>query len=161
MEDYATFGDAIYSVTSDLKVQQDDWSVSLANDAFAILEARFPELHSYQIVVLHGSEPTAFTADGRHIFLTRSLLELCSTVETVAFIIAHEIAHHELGHIKPIPKLFKGWLKVLGLFLSSIRSPVKAQKTKAKPTCSLFKCALKRVYPAKSAAERFKYWKNS
>jgi Zn-dependent protease with chaperone function len=39
---------------------------------------------------------TAFTAPGRYIYFSRRLLERCPTDETVAFVIAHEIAHHDL-----------------------------------------------------------------
>jgi predicted Zn-dependent protease len=41
---------------------------------------------------------TAFTAPGRYIYFSRRLLERCPTDETVAFVIAHEIAHHDLNH---------------------------------------------------------------
>jgi predicted Zn-dependent protease len=42
---------------------------------------------------------TAFTAPGRYIYFGRRLLERCPDDETVAFVIAHEIAHHDLGHL--------------------------------------------------------------
>lgn len=41
---------------------------------------------------------TAFTGPGRYIYYSRRLLERCPTDETVAFVIAHEIAHHDLNH---------------------------------------------------------------
>ena len=50
-------------------------------------------------------EATAFTAPGRYIYFARRLYELCPTDEEVAFVIAHEIAHHDLGHVA----LFSGW----------------------------------------------------
>jgi hypothetical protein len=50
-------------------------------------------------------EATAFTAPGRHVYFSRRLYELCATDEQVAFIIGHEIAHHDLGHVA----LFHGW----------------------------------------------------
>lgn len=43
---------------------------------------------------------TAFTAPGRYIFFSRRLYERCATDEEVALVLAHEIAHHDLGHIK-------------------------------------------------------------
>jgi peptidase M48-like protein len=43
---------------------------------------------------------TAFTPPGRYIYFARRLLERCPTEETVAFVIAHEIAHHDLGHFR-------------------------------------------------------------
>jgi hypothetical protein len=47
---------------------------------------------------------TAFTAPGRYIYFGRRLLERCPDDETAAFIVAHEIAHHDLGHLT----LFRG-----------------------------------------------------
>ena len=44
-------------------------------------------------------EATAFTGPGRYIYFTRRLYELCPTDEQVAFVIGHEIAHHDLGHV--------------------------------------------------------------
>lgn len=50
-------------------------------------------------------EATAFTAPGRYIYFSRRLFELCATDEQVAFVIGHEIAHHDLGHVN----LFHSW----------------------------------------------------
>jgi hypothetical protein len=47
---------------------------------------------------------TAFTAPGKYIYFGRRLLERCPNDETAAFVIAHEIAHHDLGHLD----LFRG-----------------------------------------------------
>jgi hypothetical protein len=47
---------------------------------------------------------TAFTAPGRFIYFSRRLLERCPDDETTAFVIAHEMAHHDLGHLN----LFSG-----------------------------------------------------
>ena len=48
---------------------------------------------------------TAFTAPGRYIYFSRRLYERCATDEQVAFVLAHEIAHHDLDHVN----LFAGW----------------------------------------------------
>ena len=42
---------------------------------------------------------TAFTAPGRYIYFSRALLERCPHEDSAAFVIAHEIAHHDLGHL--------------------------------------------------------------
>lgn len=54
-------------------------------------------------------EFTAFTAPGPYIYISRRLLEVCRTDETVAFVIAHEVAHHRLGHTDIFPE----WLAEL------------------------------------------------
>jgi peptidase M48-like protein len=43
---------------------------------------------------------TAFTGPGRYVYFSRSLYQLCGTDAEVALVIAHEIAHHDLGHVK-------------------------------------------------------------
>lgn len=50
---------------------------------------------------------TAFTAPGEYIFISRRLFQICRSDEMVAFTIAHEIAHHDLGHIDIFPNWFK------------------------------------------------------
>ena len=124
MEDYTTFGDAIACVTSDIRANEDDWSVKLAERALGILKARFSEFSHYRVLVLQKAGQNAFTTNGNHTFLTRSLLELCSTVEMAAFVIAHEIAHHELRHIPVVSVLLKGRLRAIAFLLQCFGSPV-------------------------------------
>ena len=48
---------------------------------------------------------------GRYVYISRRLLELCRHDEATAFVIAHEIAHHDLGHLD----LLARWLpRVIG-----------------------------------------------
>jgi hypothetical protein len=54
-------------------------------------------------------EFTAFTAPGQYVYLSRRLLEVCRTDEAVAFVVAHEVAHHRLGHTEIFPE----WLAEL------------------------------------------------
>jgi predicted Zn-dependent protease len=48
-------------------------------------------------VVLWIPEVTAFTF-GRHVYLSRRLVERVTTDDAVAFVVAHELGHHALGH---------------------------------------------------------------
>src|SRR5215510_14272046 len=50
--------------------------------------------------VLWLSPPTAFTLPGPYIYITRRLIERCRSDDPVAFVLAHEIAHHDLGHLE-------------------------------------------------------------
>lgn len=61
-----------------------------------------PEL---AIEILWITEVSAFTAPGRYIYLSRRLQERCASDEPVAFVLAHEMAHHDLRHLD----LFEGW----------------------------------------------------
>ncbi len=117
MRDFPTLGDAIDHVTSDDHVMGDDWSVQIAHEAFGVLKSTFPNISHHRIRVLHNPNYFAFTADGHHIFLTRTLLEICASIEMAAFAIAHEIAHHELGHVPAESEGVRGRLKVAMLSL--------------------------------------------
>ena len=61
---------------------------------------------SYSIHLLNNPTVNAFTSGG-HIFIFQGLLDHCSSVDELAFIIAHEIAHNELNHINLILKRIK------------------------------------------------------
>lgn len=61
----------------------------------------------YKVIIPWLNEYSAFTAVGNHIFFTRKLFQECSKEAMVAFVIAHEIAHHKLGHMSMFPDTFK------------------------------------------------------
>jgi Zn-dependent protease with chaperone function len=44
--------------------------------------------------------PTAFTLPGRYLYITRRFIERCTSDAPVAFALAHEIGHHDLGHLR-------------------------------------------------------------
>jgi hypothetical protein len=50
--------------------------------------------------VLWMSARTAFTLPGSYVYISRRLIECCASDAPVAFALAHEIAHHDLGHLK-------------------------------------------------------------
>jgi predicted Zn-dependent protease len=56
--------------------------------------------------VLWMSVPLAFTLPGRYVYISRSLIEYCRSDAAVAFALAHEIAHHDLGHVKRVGHMF-------------------------------------------------------
>ncbi|MEO6209804.1 MAG: M48 family metalloprotease [Gemmatimonadaceae bacterium] len=52
---------------------------------------------------------SAFTTPTTNIYVSRRLMEVLSSDDMVAMILAHEIAHHDLGHLD----LFEGALKLI------------------------------------------------
>jgi len=52
---------------------------------------------------------TAFTVPGRNLYIARQLLERLPTDECAAFVLGHEVAHHDLQHLE----IFHSWLDVL------------------------------------------------
>jgi Zn-dependent protease with chaperone function len=62
-----------------------------------------------QTTILAINPPLAFTVPGHYVYIARRLLERLPTDDAAAFILAHEAAHHDLGHFD----LFSGWTSVL------------------------------------------------
>lgn len=79
------------------------WAPERAERVVAVLEADRPAPHRVVPIVLWMREVNAFTAAGRYVYLSRRLVERCPDDETAAFIMAHEIAHHDLGHLRVMP----------------------------------------------------------
>ena len=52
-----------------------------------------------QATVLWIAPPLAFTLAGTHVYIARSLFERLPTDDATAFVLAHEAAHHDLGHL--------------------------------------------------------------
>jgi predicted Zn-dependent protease len=58
-----------------------------------------PELYNgYHVVILNTPEINAFSTSGGHIFVTLGLLDCTNSEDTLAAVIAHEIAHIQLQH---------------------------------------------------------------
>src|SRR6516162_2508794 len=64
----------------------------------ALNEVRTP-LPPMVAEILRIPPPTAFTLPGQYIYITRRFIERCRSDDPVAFVLAHEIAHHDLGHL--------------------------------------------------------------
>jgi len=62
-----------------------------------------------QVEILWLQTMTAFVAPGRYVYLSRELLQRADGDDPIAFVLAHEMAHHDLGHTR----LFDGWLSRL------------------------------------------------
>jgi Zn-dependent protease with chaperone function len=52
----------------------------------------------------------AFTCAGTYVYITRRLLERLRHEDAVAFVLAHEMAHHDLRHLAPRSALTKAGL---------------------------------------------------
>lgn len=60
----------------------------------------------YYIYCIDDNEINAFTAGG-YIFVNKGIIDYCDTDDELAFVIAHEIGHNELGHLNLILKRIK------------------------------------------------------
>jgi hypothetical protein len=79
------------------------WSVDRITRIVGRLDAQRPGKRPLQVVVPWLFRDFAFTAPGPYIFFCRGLYQLCGEDETTAFVIAHEMAHHDLGHLDLVP----------------------------------------------------------
>lgn len=64
------------------------------------LQATRPQHERFVVEVPWFHAFTAFTAPGRYIYVSRRLLERCPDDNSLAFVLAHEMAHHDLGHLR-------------------------------------------------------------
>jgi hypothetical protein len=110
LADGITFGEWVHAhLHRNAHFERNGWAVErvqrvadrlqVGRDIFARLYVEVPWL----------AVRTAFTLPGRYIYFGRGLLEYCPDDETAAFVIAHEIAHHDLGHMS----LFPHWMGLL------------------------------------------------
>jgi predicted Zn-dependent protease len=64
-----------------------------------VVNSRQPVLfNGYHVEILDSDEIGAFATPGGHIFLTRALVKCAGSEDTLAAVIAHEIAHIQLRH---------------------------------------------------------------
>lgn len=85
-------------------VKRSEWVDGIA----ARLQANRPQEERREVVIIWLSEMTAFTAPGRYIYVSGRLMEYCSGEAPLAFTIAHELAHHDLGHLRYFPTSLQG-----------------------------------------------------
>ena len=64
-----------------------------------IINSPRPEIFSgYHVAILDSDEINAFATPGGHIFITRGLINCATSEDTLAAVIAHEVAHIQLQH---------------------------------------------------------------
>src|ERR1700738_1866604 len=56
--------------------------------------------HLLQAEILWMQEMNAYAAPGRYVYLSRELLQRAASDEPIALVLAHEMAHHDLGHTR-------------------------------------------------------------
>jgi predicted Zn-dependent protease len=89
--------------------ERERWAIERVQRVQSAINAARIGRPPLETVILWIPAPLAFTLVGRYVYLSRSLLERLPTDDAVAFILAHEAAHHDLGHLD----LFAGWAEWL------------------------------------------------
>ena len=80
-------------------IEREGWRVDRARRVTEQLQAALPEDARFETLVIHSDQTNAFTGPGRTIYITHRLLDQLPDEAAAAFVIAHEIAHHHLGHV--------------------------------------------------------------
>jgi predicted Zn-dependent protease len=93
-------------VEREFVVETTGWAPERANRVAAVLQRQVPADRRLEVLVVWLARECAFTAPGRTIYFSRRLLECCADDDAAAFVIAHELAHHELGHVG------RGWRRL-------------------------------------------------
>jgi hypothetical protein len=102
----ASFGEWLHNQLHEaVAFETEAWALDRVKRVEGRLQAGRPDIHRLVVEIPWMEVVTAFTSPGRYIYFTRSLYQLCGTDAEVAMVIAHEIAHHDLGHVK----LFASW----------------------------------------------------
>ncbi|HEU4882716.1 MAG TPA: M48 family metalloprotease [Longimicrobium sp.] len=80
--------------------EREAWALERIARVECRLQAGVPESQRLKVELLWIPEVTAFTFPGRYVYLSRRLLERVGEDEPIAFVVAHEMAHHALGHMR-------------------------------------------------------------
>ncbi len=72
--------------------------VNRIGQGLAFLSARPLLPHGYHIAILDSEEALAFSAPGGLVLISRGLLQLATSEDMLAALLAHEVSHSALGH---------------------------------------------------------------
>jgi predicted Zn-dependent protease len=102
-----TFGELVHAhLHRSVVFERDGWAVERVDRVSGRLQAGRSVFDTLYVEVPWVEAINAFTLPGRYVYFCRRLLERCPDDETAAFVIGHEIAHHDLGHMA----LFPHWM---------------------------------------------------
>ncbi len=95
------FGDWFYQeVQADLVIEKSGWAFDSSQRVAERLNQQRQTSMKIEPVVIWIAQVTAFIVPGRYLYISRELLQRLPGDDAIAFLIAHEIAHHDLGHVK-------------------------------------------------------------
>lgn len=95
-------------LTRDYGLEREQWAL----DRVERVQSRLNQLRAnppLDATILWIAPPLAFTLAGSHVYIARTLFQRLPSDDALAFVLAHEAAHHDLGHLD----LFSGWAKWL------------------------------------------------
>jgi predicted Zn-dependent protease len=75
----------------------------------------------YRFLVVDEPEPNAFTASGGYIYVTKGLLDMASSKDEVACVVAHELGHDACRHMAKKMPAIVGYQLFMGIISSSTK----------------------------------------
>ena len=87
--------------------ETESWALDRVSRVMARLNSHRQDGNPLEAIILWAPAPTAFTTVGKYVYITRALLERMPDDDSTAFWLAHEAAHHDLGHLD----LFGQWAR--------------------------------------------------
>lgn len=86
-------------VEADHVIEREGWRVDRARRVTERLQQAIPEAERFETLVIQAAHTNAFTGPGSTIYITSRLIDQLPDEAAVAFVLAHEMAHHHLGHL--------------------------------------------------------------
>lgn len=113
------------AVEAELVVERTGWAAERVARVMARLERGVAPAERFEALVVWLADHNAFTTAGRTLYISRRLLERLADDDAAAFVLAHELAHHRLGHVPALPRGLFGAARVLGAWLQQrwIKAP--------------------------------------
>jgi hypothetical protein len=93
-------------------VEEDPWALGLVATIAGRLNAVRAPAPPLEPVILWSAHINAFIGPGRYLYLMRGLLHRAWWEDAIALTMAHEMAHHDLGHTQILSARF-GWARRL------------------------------------------------
>lgn len=87
------------AIERELVVERSGWAAERATRVTSQLQRDLAPSSQLETLVVWSASHGAFTAAGRTVYISRRLLERLPDDDAAAFVIAHELAHHRLGHV--------------------------------------------------------------
>jgi predicted Zn-dependent protease len=91
-------------IESQYVVEREGWAAERVARVTERLQAGVPLPDRFETLVLWTDAHNAFTGPGKTIYFGRRLLQQMPDDEAAAFVIAHELAHHQLGHVPTLTR---------------------------------------------------------
>jgi predicted Zn-dependent protease len=106
-----SLGQWVYNdLMEEVLFEKEAWALDRVSRIVERLDKQRPDRRPLNVVIPWITQVNAFTLPGPYIFFLRGLYQLCPDDDVTAFVIAHEMAHHDLGHMKLVPE----WMGRMG-----------------------------------------------